>query len=216
MASPTQLSAQHRGAARHPGRDSFTLHGVFSLDARGQPLRSRARCDWSPCDGLQLQSWHETAPTRCSLGLQEARTSNKETRKAALLSQDWGWDRPAPHSVCHKCSVAPAFPAKPINPSPVLRSSGRNPAKHNGLRGGFGTQTREVSWDEGSHATYTKAEVRCTCRGCNLPPVIYVFSLKARAAGTHRISATRQCESTRSEELERGERQTQEHHETWR
>lgn len=59
--------------------------------------------------------------------------------------------------------------------------------------------TREVSWDERSHPTYAKAEVRCICQGCNLPPFIYVFSLKARAAGTHHISASRQCESTKKQ-----------------
>ena len=121
---------------RHPGRDSFTSHGVFSPGARGQPLRSRARCDWSPCDGPRLQSWRGTAPKHCYLGLWEARTSEKETRNMVLLPQDWGWDRPAPHSIRHKCSVAPAFPAKAVNPSLVLRSSDRNPARQHRLAEG--------------------------------------------------------------------------------
>lgn len=85
--SKPHATEPHSAKRRHPGRDSFTLRGVFSLGARGQPLHSRARCDWSPCDGPRLQSWHGTAPRRCYLGLQEARTSKKETRKVALLPQ---------------------------------------------------------------------------------------------------------------------------------
>lgn len=127
-ASPTQPSLAASRSSTREG-DSFTLHGAFSLCARGQPLRSRARCDWSPCGGRRLQSWHGTAPRRCYPGLREVRASKKERRKVALLPQDWGWDRPAPQGICHKCSVAPAFAAEAINPSRVLRGSDRNPAR---------------------------------------------------------------------------------------
>lgn len=50
--------------------------------------------------------------------------------------QGWGWERPAPHGSCHTCSGAPAFPANPITPSPVLRSSSRNSARQHRLREG--------------------------------------------------------------------------------
>lgn len=64
-----------------------------------------------------------------------ARTGTKET-KAVLVPQGRGWDSPAPHGICHTCSGAPAFPANAVNPSPVLRSSGRNPARQHRLREG--------------------------------------------------------------------------------
>lgn len=59
-----------------------------------------------------------------------------QTRKVALMPQEWGWDRPAPHSICHKCCAAPAFPAKATNPSQVLRSSNRNLARQHRLAEG--------------------------------------------------------------------------------
>lgn len=67
---------------------------------------------------------------------------------------------------------------------------------------------REVSWD------LAQRQVRCACQGCNLPSMIWAFSLTARTAGMPHVSATKQCKNRRSMELERGERQTQEHQET--
>lgn len=61
---------------------------------------------------------------------------DSDGHKALSVAQGWGWDRPAPQGSWHTCSGAPAFPANPINPSPVLRSSGRNPARQHRLREG--------------------------------------------------------------------------------
>lgn len=60
----------------------------------------------------------------------------KGDKKGGVTATDWGWDRPAPHSICHKCSVAPAFTSEAINPSPVLRGSDRNPARQHKLAEG--------------------------------------------------------------------------------
>lgn len=60
-----------RASQQHPGQGGFTLPGVSSHGARGQPPRSRAHCGWSPCAGQQLRSWPGTVPAHCYLGLRE-------------------------------------------------------------------------------------------------------------------------------------------------
>lgn len=108
------------------------------------------------------------------------------------------------------CSGAPAFPANAINPTPVLRSSGGNPARLRRLREGvLAPGQGKLAGMEG-HTQYTQrqSEVNMPRMQLTPPPVIYTFSLKTRAAGAYHISGSRKCESTKSEKLKRGERQT--------
>lgn len=60
----------------------------------------------------------------------------KGDEKSGVTATGLGLGQPAPHSTCHKCPVVPVVPAKSINPFPVLRSSGRNPARQHRLREG--------------------------------------------------------------------------------